>query len=344
MFALANVDIVFICKGATKAELDAAVLKLRYLFSEDPIAQGDDPVTGETFCTWYDVEGEYDELLAAAQRIVAEEQRRKAEATPSMLPQAPPVLNPLEPEQLGRVLQALARADLSNVVRRQPICAVLPGAPPQPIFNELFVSIADLQRVVAPQTQLTSNRWLFQYLTETLDKRMLATLPKMDDSSVSARFSLNLNVATLLSQDFLNFDATLKGNARGTLVIELQMYDVLADLGSFIFARDFARERGYRICLDGLSHLTAPLIDREKLGFDLLKIFWSVDMTDPAMDKRLADIKELIGRAGEARVILCRCDNADAIRIGQSFGASLFQGRHVDALLAAAPKKPAAAR
>jgi EAL domain-containing protein (putative c-di-GMP-specific phosphodiesterase class I) len=340
IFALANVDIVFICKGATTAALDAAVLKMRYLFSEDPIAQGDDPATGDKFCTWYDLERDYDDLLAAAEKIVAERERRNTEETAAAWRRPAPALTPLEPDQLGRVVQALARADLSNVIRRQPICAVLAGAPPQPIFTELFVSIADLQRVVAPQTHLGSNRWLFQYLTETLDKRMLATLPKLDDSSVSARISINLNVATLLSQEFLNFDAALRGNARGTLVIELQAIDVFADLGSFIFTRDFVRERGYRLCLDGLSHLTAPLIDREKLGLDLLKIVWSSDMCDPAMDRRLADIKELIGRAGEARVILCRCDNADAISIGQSLGITLFQGRHVDALLGAATKKP----
>jgi hypothetical protein len=338
IFPLANVDIIFICKGASQAEIDAVVLKLRYLFSEDPLAHGDD-AEGNTFCSWYDIERDYDALLGTATRIAAEEERRKAEPAAAE-PRAPaPVLGSLEPDQLGRVKQTLARADLSNVVRRQPVCAILAGAPPQAIFNELFVSIADLQRVVAPQTNLASNRWLFQHLTETLDKRMLATLPKMDDSSIASRFSINLNVATILSQEFLNFDAALKTTARGTLVIELQLVDVFSDMGSYLFARDFARERGYRLCLDGLTHLTAPFVDRDKLGLDLVKIVWSADMADSAMEKRLAEIREWVSRTGEARVILCRCDNADAIRIGQSLGISLFQGRHVDALLAQV-KKP----
>lgn len=340
IFVLANADLVFICKGATTADIDAAVLKLRYLFSEDPIAQSDDPATGDRFCTWYDLERDYDALFAAATEIVAKHERAKTKKSAIGWKAPEPILTPLEPEQLGRVVQTLVRADLSNVIRRQPICAVLPGAPPQPVFTELFVSIADLQRIVAPQTQLASSRWLFQYLTETLDKRMLATLPRLEDSSVAARFSINLNVATLLSQEFLNFDATIKSQARGTLAIELQMIDVFADLGSFIFARDFVRERGYRLCLDGLSHLTAPMIDREKLGFDLIKIIWSSEMNDSAASQRLANIKELIGRAGEARVILCRCDSADAIKVGQSLGVTMFQGRQVDALLAAATKKP----
>jgi hypothetical protein len=44
-------------------------------------------------------------------------------------------------------------------------------------------------------------------------------------------------------------------------------------------------------------------------------------------------------------VILCRCDTAEAIRWGQSFGIRLFQGHYVDSRLRAArPPAIAAAR
>jgi hypothetical protein len=66
---------------------------------------------------------------------------------------------------------------------------------------------------------------------------------------------------------------------------------------------------------------------------DLLKIIWSPDMADGTPGQRLDPA--LVQRNGEARVILCRCDSDAAIRVGQAAGVSLFQGRHVDALLAA---------
>lgn len=332
LFTLSNADLLFVCKGASIMELDAAVLKVRYLFSEDPIARAEDAQEGDRFCTWYDLEQDYDRLVGDIHRIGTAERRKSAAPADPL-----GALAPLDPAHLGRLEQVLTQADLSSVIRRQAVCAILKNAPPQPIFNELFVSIADLQRVIAPKTNLASDRWLFQHLTQTLDKRMLATLPRIEDSSLAARFSLNLNVATLLSQEFLNFDATLKHGARGTLVVELQTIDVFADMGSFVFARDFVRERGYRVCLDGLSHLTAALIERERLGFDLIKIVWSPDMADDA-GRRLEALRETVQRAGEARVILCRCDSDDAIRMGQFLGISLFQGRHVDALLAAGRK------
>ncbi len=44
-------------------------------------------------------------------------------------------------------------------------------------------------------------------------------------------------------------------------------------------------------------------------------------------------------------MILCRCDTADAIRWGQSFGIRLFQGHYVDSRLRSArPPAIAAAR
>jgi hypothetical protein len=45
---------------------------------------------------------------------------------------------------------------------------------------------------------------------------------------------------------------------RGTVIFELQTIDIFSDLGAYIFARDFVKERGYRVCLDGVTDLTCP--------------------------------------------------------------------------------------
>src|SRR5258707_2693754 len=39
IFLLGNGDLVFIAKGASAADIDAAVTRVRFLFSEDPLAQ-----------------------------------------------------------------------------------------------------------------------------------------------------------------------------------------------------------------------------------------------------------------------------------------------------------------
>ena len=220
-------------------------------------------------------------------------------------------------------------------MRRQPVCALTPTSQlPQPVFRELYISIADLQQTVLPEFDLASNLWLFQHLTQTLDARMLSMLIRNDDSSIASSFSINLNVQTILSPPFLNFDSSLKAVARGTVVIELQKIDIFGDMGAYMFARDFMRERGYRICLDGLNHLTLQFIDRERLGLDLLKLTWSPDMADDPSGTRTAELKEHVDRCGRARIILTRVESDEAVRFGQTLGITMYQGRYIDKLLA----------
>ncbi|MBM3571005.1 MAG: EAL domain-containing protein, partial [Alphaproteobacteria bacterium] len=201
-------------------------------------------------------------------------------------------------------------------------------------FNELYVSVSDLQQQVMPNLDITSDLWLFQYLTQTLDNRMLKMLSMEDDAAASTSFSLNLNVATILSPSFVNFDAQLKAVARDTVVIELQQIDVFGDMGTYFFARDFLRERGYRICLDGLSYQSVQYIDREKLGLNLLKFCWTATMADDLSPRHHSELKYWIDRAGRTRIILARCDSEEAIKFGNNLGVTMFQGFHIDRMLA----------
>ena len=334
IFLLGNGDIVFIAKGASAADIDAAVTRVRFLFSEDPLAQ--DGGNMDQFATWYNLESHYNDYYSIAKRLAAETERKKRAARAPGGNEAPGAKkrHPLDPALLSKLEDFLARADMSNLMRRQAICAMTPGAQPQAMFRELFISIADLQGQVIPDVDLFADPWLFQRLTQTLDRRILALMTRNDDSTLNSAFSLNLNVSTILSPEFLAFDKAFKSNSRGTVVIEMQKIDIFADLGAFFFARDFLKERGYKICLDGINFMTFPFIDRAKLGVDMLKIVWSQDMTGDASARGGPTMKELVESTGRARVILSRIDNDAAVRFGHSMGVTLFQGRHLDTLLA----------
>lgn len=327
VFAPHNGDLIAICKDAKVEQIDAAVLRLRQLFSDDPLSLADD---GESegkheFCTWYDLEKDYNELKEQTDKLVSEHRYQAANGAA-----AGPSRRALTPKLLGSLEAVLAQADLSNVMRRQPIFALAKGAEPQRILHEVYVSMADLQQTMAPKIDLLSDVCLFRRLTKTLDRRMMAMMCRSDDSTISSYFSMNLNVSTLLSPEFLRFDATLRSGARGTIVIELQMVDIYSDMGAYLFARDFAKDRGYRICLDGLSYLNAPFVDREALGVDLVKLQWSKDVLgDPTGARRVA-VSDMIERAGAARLILCHCDNDEAIDFGHELGIGMFQGRRLD--------------
>lgn len=332
VFVLANSDLMIVYKAQAQDEVESAIVKLRFLFSDDPLIIEDAQGRKGTFCTWYDLEREYDILVALAQKMFQEEQaRRKAEqekAGRESRFQEKPKGAPFTPELLARVEAGLGQADLSNLMRRQAVCAVVGKAPPQPVFHELFISIADLRQTLMPNVNMNSSPWLFQQLTETLDRRVLSLLNKHDDRTLEGDISINLNVATILSPEFLVFDDNVKAGMRGTIVLELQKVDIFADLGAYLFARDFAHDRGYRICIDGLTYSQLPFVDRERLGADLIKLVW-----DPSLTEEKDKKTEALRRIGVTRIILCRCDNQAGIEYGHSVGITLFQGRHIETTL-----------
>ena len=154
---------------------------------------------------------------------------------------------------------------------------------------------------------------------------------KSTDRSITGEISVNLNVSTLLSPEFMQFDDAVIASMRGSIVIELQKIDIFSDLNAFFFARDFAKDRGYRICIDGLSYDTIDFINREKLGADMVKMIWTDNLEKDHGAKKCA---EIVKRMGTSRIIFCRCDNESAIDFGQKIGVSMFQGRHIEDLIA----------
>lgn len=336
VFAMQNGDIVYIGREITLADMDEAVQRLRALFGDDPLAQSIDVGTEDLFCTYYNVDTQYTTLLEVAERLYNEEQRR-IKRLQMAAEQSGDASNseqtPLTPQQLGKLIEFLGRADLSSVMRRQSICAVAGTDLPRPVFKELFISIGELAQQVLPDVNLAANRWLFQHLTETLDLRVLKLLTQADDRDLHTSFSVNLNVSTLLSREFNEFDTSLRTGGRGTIVLELQLIDIYSDVANYMFARDFVRERGYRICVDGVTHQSLPLIDRQALGADLVKLAWLPELSDGVSDETRAALAKQVERAGSSRVILTRCDAPGAIRLGQSMGVSMYQGRYLDTVL-----------
>lgn len=340
-FRLQNGDIVVVVKDCSVAQIDEIILKLRYLFSDDPLAQDDDENTNDQlrFCTWYELEQDYPRFIALARRMhdLAHSlisPNNVGDGETNVAPQQEEPREPLDPERLSKLEKAIRVTDMSTLMRRQAVCLIARGQTPRPVFNEIYVSIEELRRRVLPKVNLTSSRWLFMHLTEALDLRLLKALPELE-GDIQLSTSLNLNVNTLLSEQFLSFDRMLRHYTKKSMIVELQLSDVFSDMGSYQFAREFARERGYKICIDGLTHQSFPLVRRDELDADMLKMVWSPDLIDEGDRRRRARIREAIQRAGATRVVLCRCDNQQAIAFGESMGLTMYQGRYVDRLVKA---------
>ncbi len=330
-------DLIYICDDSRIEALDATVLRLRQMFAEDPLTRRTDDDPESSFCTWYILERDYPQFVALARRLFEISEAHRQENQKLQDATAGPGVSggrALTPSQLGKLEEALTNADLSALMRNQPICAVTPDDPPEVVFHEMYVSIDDLGRNLLPGVTITSDPWLFQRLTRSLDNRVLRQVAH-DQARTDKAFSLNLNVATVLSPEFRRFEQALGAGARGRLIIEFQQIDIFSDMAAYLFAREYLRELGFRICLDGLNHMTLPFVDREQLGIDLLKMQCSDDLMSGMSKDAISSLEKAVRSTGVARIIMCRCESQTALQIGYNMGISLFQGRHIDTLLAA---------
>lgn len=337
LFALRNSDLIFAFKAEARPRVETVVQKVRFLFSDDPlIAEFDSH--HKPFANWYDAETEYDDILRLIQSMAEEEEERHAQVRSRMdarsaLRAKQQQGEPLTPDVLTRVEDALGRADLSNYVRRQFVCRVDAKLIPDQEFSELFISINDLRETLMPGVNLTSNRWLFHHLTETLDRRMLSMLSKTDAITITGEISINANVKTLLSDDFQVFDDNVSASRRGSMIIELQKEDIFSDLPAFLIAREYVQERGYRVLLDGLTMQTMFIVDRAKLGCDLAKLIWTPALADAGEEVK-DRLRDMAAQNGGGKLILCRCDTRESVDFGRSVGIDRFQGRFVEGLIA----------
>ena len=337
LYRLRSSDLMVVYERHENEAAERAVLKLLKLWERDPLMQkSKSDARKNRLSSWFDMSQDYDKLLTFAMRQTATSDRSVRKTLPELIAERELQRTnsergtPLMPLELGRAEDSLARVDLSSFTRRQAVCAFVEDGKPEVVFTEVFVSIADLRETLMPRTDLTVNPWLFQHLTQTLDRRVMAQIARREDRTLLRDgFSINVNVSTVLSEEFLAFDDDFAPSTQD-VVLEMRIEDIFADINSFAFARDFVTERGYRICLDSLSLNTFPYGDANRLGVAYAKLNWTPDLAAYIGTSQGQELKQMIRDRKKGRTILARCDSEAAIRVGQQLGITLFQGRYID--------------
>ncbi len=337
LYMLSNSDFVLMCREVPIDEVDQPINRIRALFGEDPLTFSEVGSPDDRFTSWLDLSQgtEYAVFVAGVMEIAeADRDRRRRELERGADGRQISGMRggPLEPESLNAINERLKSVRILDLIRQQQAVAIEGGRAGAVLFSEFFVSMTDLQQRVAPDINLFSSPWMFQFLTETLDRRMLSVLMRQNPTTLPYPVSLNLNVATVLSSGFQTFHSTV-GDAARRIVIEMQTVDIFANLTAFDNARAWLNERGYRVLLDGLNPLSLSFFDPSLLRPDFVKISWSPEFHSGVPTDRLADIRDVIGHIGAEKVILARVDSEDAIRWGLSLGVARFQGRMIDRLI-----------
>ncbi|MBE6458736.1 MAG: hypothetical protein IJW72_05910 [Alphaproteobacteria bacterium] len=343
-FWFANEDVIVIYNRRIKDEILSCLVKIRFMFHDDPFIHNSEDLRAIGFVNFYNMVDDKKEFYHLVNKLSHQQNPLKLQTkktTPFVVNSSPTYTakqkKPFTPDILARVQKILSVADFSSFIRRQAICAIIGKSTPLRVFEEVYVSIPDLREMLMPDIDLLADPWLFLSLSETLDKRVLETISRHDDGSLIGNFSININVSTILSNEFLAFDESISASMRPSIILELQLVDIFSDIKSFVLAKTFVQARGYKICIDGISVDKLKYLNRTNLNCDLMKIIWHPSFMDVINeDKHFMDY---VNKAERAKMILCRIDDPSAIEIGNSLGINLYQGRYVQRLLnSTAPK------
>lgn len=331
LFCVAEGHVVVLCRaGVPVDQVDAAIGTARTLYLgaiEDWTWDCDEDPEPE----WYDLaQGEdLERLLSLTAAWVAT--ARRARAAPAGRSKEP-CIRCLKAEDLGAICERVEQLDLRAVVRQQTALDLCPDASLLPLFRETYVSMQDLNALVAPGIDMFASGWLFRYLTEILDRRMLDFIGGQAVDPESVPISLNLNIASLGSPGFQRLLQRCRGSS-GKPVVEIQLVDLLANGAAFANIRQSLQEQGVRILIDGLTPLTLQVVDGSALRADFVKIWWREDAPALFPACRVSGLRTVIEALGRERVILARAQSAQALEWGGEHGIRRFQGRFVDRLL-----------
>jgi hypothetical protein len=310
-FILPNDDIVMVWRGTADAPLAASRHAVTQMFADT------DAEMTEVLGLWLmlDLPGD----VAALREVLA------ASLSNVPTPVEKPRAAPLDAAALAALEAALSQADVARFARRRVVCLPAADGKFRSVWEIRYLAAEELCAELAEGRAARAEPWLYRRLARTLDRRLLVLLAASQELRAAGPFGLELNVASILGPDFLRFDTALPQLLRGRVTIGMQPADILADLPAFLFARDFARARGYRLMLSLPDCDMLPILPLAKLGLDLVEIGWTPSVQALPI--------ELIEREA-GHMVLARADSPEAVAWGQAHGIGLFEGR------AAAPGMP----
>lgn len=313
MYILSNGDIAILSKNITPSEIDEAVKKLRAGLAADPVLSHD----SRDFALVYSFPRDFFSFYGKIEKMVQENKEAETEELP--------VKEPIEAEDMDKIISTLDDIDMAELVKRQSVMRVHNNEFTD-LMQEFFVAVKDLSRYFGDNKDLVANRWLFQYLTQVLDKKTLAAFASAEITEWPEKISLNLNLSSVFSKEFVEFAKNFLKPAQ-QIIVEVQMMDILNNLNLYHEVKDILHKGGHKLLIDSLNPASLSMLNLDKLAPDMIKIFW-----EPLLvyDTDNQSLKNAVEYMKPENVILAKCDGSEAMRWGLSYGLNTFQGPYID--------------
>ncbi len=322
MFVLSNGDFAILGANLNPKNVFDAVDKLRHGLVTDPIWTS---VNAENFTEVY-TSDDFDALTDRIENIMADSRNLRR----------PDYKYPVEAEQINAVKEHLNEINLVDLIKHQSVLKLNGPNSFELMFQEFFVAVKDLSKKFDAGIDLTGNKWLFLYLTQTLDKKTMYSFTFSEIVNKPRKISLNLNLSTIFSHEFEEFISRIETEGQ-KLVAEVQAMDILNNLPLFLDAKELLHKKGHQILIDAASIELLQMLNTKTLDVDYIKIFWHALMNE--YDNQNSGVKTLLENVGLEKLILAKCLDANALRWGIKNGIRAFQGPYIDAVEVALIRK-----
>jgi len=240
----------------------------------------------------------------------------------------------------SRSLTSVAPGPLPDLLHRQTAVLIgSEGARLRPLFREVMSTNAALE-AEAGDTPIEPDPFLLHHYAARLERRVAAALPTEIgrsgalDPALAPPLHVNISPAGINSDAFLELAAIT--HAAGLLLgAEIPLTDAVADPAGLELARARLAREDIAYVIDEVSHLALTMTELGALGASLYKLAWSPRIETLAGAERQA-LDGAIHALGAGRLAVTGADSEAALHWGLARGIRRFQGRHVDAMLAAA--------
>ncbi len=367
MFALPNTDIVLMVKGATVDTIDPLLNNIRRKYKDAAMVKTIDPIQGvsDAFVEWFDLEEAYvdfvDYTKSLADRLLGSgdlegedsKNTQPRKRTPGMLEINARPVEPLKPsaqikmvkierentesdtryldaEITRSIVNALSGADVTGMVRKQRVMAILGEEAALPVMVHRFVPPELAFETLLERPIVAENRWLLGYVEGFLADRLLASMPSMENEQ-SIASSIRLTCESVCSKKFGLFDQAQGKRKRSSLIIEFSALDVMANFSSYLEAHENLDDLGYKVAIADVDIRMLPLLDYSNLRADFIKLVTPQgEGREPLKPEIRQMVQDHVHKIGLARIILDSCTSDDDVSLGQRLGITLFQGIGVE--------------
>lgn len=315
-YIMSNGDFVILGKDITQETVNEAVAKLRQGVSSDPVLQGKG---GEEFATVFEFPANFASFYKYVEEMLAQGDLLSDDVQE-------PEKRPIDAGEIDSVIAELDEIDIAELVKRQSVIRIKGGGKFDVLFQEFFIAVKDLSLQFDKNLDLVANRWLFLYMMQTLDKKTMAAFQAADLKKWPQQISLNLNLSSIFSREFVTFARNFLKPEQKVLV-EVQLMDVFNNLPLYFETKEILHKGGHKLVLDGVSPAALKMLNLKTLQPDMIKLFWEPLLEDEPFSPELKAIIDIIGAEN---VVLAKCDSDKALKWGVAYGITAFQGPFMD--------------